>query len=496
MAITGESNDSASGSSTLAPSNPYVLHPFQGDIFPGTSAGAKLFDRATSGPDEDKRLTLDLDDAIEIKSRLLKAQQDFAWSTLTTVPTNYASDGTPSNFVDLVLNPEAVALSDVQFSAAVTWSKSNIDFSNRTCSTMEVSKIAPSTVDADRPQFQRRVRSEMIAAWVRNNFQESALDSLELQSSKYRWSVRLDEGGGVRLDGPTMIKLILDTISPSSVVGTDNLRKSIQGTRLPKFGYDVVKAMESIERDFKEIRRRNETYDSLRLHCFDCLKSAKNTRFLRWVDRVEEDIRANTGEYKGFDAARLISAAKTQYRNMNEDKTWDKVDPANAQMLALLTALKKTTAASASGDGGGSGGSNNGGGGGASRPSGYQVDDWRKKKTTATVVHNNKTWWWCPHHEGDGLYVRHPPEDHDKARAASAAKKKGGTYDYRSPDPLNSKSSAHTVDGGDKKKKDDTDGDSAVGNLVINDNLKTVLTTYGLSNSDIDGVYVACGLKD
>ena len=507
MALTPDPTDPDSNSASAAPSNPYVLHPYQGDIFPGTSAGAKLFDRATTGPDEDKRLSLNLDDAIEIKARVLKAQQDYAWSSLTAIPKRYASDGTPHDFEDLVSNPESVELADVQAHAGLTWARPNVNLAVRTCTSMEVVKIDPGKNENDRPDFQRRVRSQMISSWIRNNFTEEALDSIELQAAKFKWSVPLADGGGKRLDGPTMLKVILDTISPSLVVGTDNLRKSIQNTRLPKFKYDVVMGLESMERDYNEIRRRKETYDSMRLHVFDCLKSAKNTRFLRWVDRVEEDIRSNTGEYKGFDAAMVISAAKTQYRNMMEDKTWDKVDPANAQMLALLTALttaaKSTTANNASngggnGNGGGGGGGGNGGTKGGSHSQGrpFTYEEWQTNKTTDSIVKNGRTWWWCPNHnEGKGLYVRHPPQDHDKWKAAVKNKKKtGGRLAYVSPDPLTNGGSAHTVDGGSPTKKQKTD-DSDTGNLELADSLKHVLASMGMSNSDCnDAIEQAQGM--
>ena len=90
--------------------------------------------------------------------------------------------------------------------------------------------------------------------------------------------------------------------------------------------------------------------------------------------------------------------------------------------------------------------------------------------------------------DGKGLYVRHPPEDHDKSREASAQRKKTGVFSYRPPDPLHSTASAHTVDGGAAKKTDEPNDGSTTGKLVANESLKSVLTTFGLSDADIETV--------
>ena len=64
---------------------------------------------------------------------------------------------------------------------------------------------------------------------------------------------------------------------------------------------------------------------------------------------------------------------------------------------------------------------NNQTGGGANSKPKYQ--EWQTKKEGDSIQHDGKTWWWCSQHrEGQGLYVRHKPENHDKWLAM----KKGG----------------------------------------------------------------------
>ena len=64
---------------------------------------------------------------------------------------------------------------------------------------------------------------------------------------------------------------------------------------------------------------------------------------------------------------------------------------------------------------GGNRNTNTGGGnpGGGERKSMYA--DWQITKSTDKIMKDDKPWWWCPNHnKGQGLYVRHKPENHAK----------------------------------------------------------------------------------
>ena len=119
-------------------------------------------------------------------------------------------------------------------------------------------------------------------------------------------------GGGWEEDGPTTLKIILSEIDPSLMVGTDQYRRIIQTARLNKCNYNVKEGLDQIEWAFKQITLRKETYDSLSLHTFDFLLSAKNADFLTWVKRVQSEICSGSGEYKKFTVKNLISAAMKQ----------------------------------------------------------------------------------------------------------------------------------------------------------------------------------------
>lgn len=460
--------------------NPYSINLYDADILPGTKMGRDLYMKATESVSEDKRLDFSADNALTVKFKLESASHEFCWNKIINIPRTYAQDGTGSNFIDLLRNPERISDDEVRFSAAVTWANPN--FLTRQTS-ITVLKIDPLNVEADRVVHQRRVRSEMVAKWLKNNFSEASIKSLALRSEQYLWIIPAEDGGGFHYDGPTMLKLILDEIQPSTTIGTDNFRTIIQNCRLPKHGYNITAAMEEIEQNVKQIARHGETYDSLRLHVFNCLMSAKNSSFRTWVERVKMDISSGTGEYKNHSPQMVINAAKRQYGDMIASGSWDRIDPQQSQMVALTTQLldvKLKLAEAAKGTGSDGGGKITGGGNKTNGP-----EEWQFGKVGDTKQMYNKTWWWCSeHNNGQGMYVRHPPADHETWRQKKKTGERYTAPDYRS---------SATASGGDVKPSGSDSANakpsSAISHLELGSELKQVLYSYGLSNTDADAIW-------
>ena len=64
-----------------------ILNPYQGNILPGTTSGAKLYMAATKGiDDESKGPALSLDNALEIKEHCMKASHMYGWEGLINAP--------------------------------------------------------------------------------------------------------------------------------------------------------------------------------------------------------------------------------------------------------------------------------------------------------------------------------------------------------------------------------------------------------------------------
>ncbi len=227
-----------------------------------------------------------------------------------------------------------------------------------------------------------------MAKWIQGHVDQASWKSLTLKSSKFQWKKSVTNGGGYCLDGPTILKLIFDTINPSAEIGTDVYFKMIQNCCLAKLKYNVNKALDEIEWTYKQITLHGETYDSLYLHVYDLLLSTKNDKFVGWTKHVNQDINTGTGEYKGYDAIKLIHAAQKNYINLKKSGSW----PQDAKFVVLATQfadLIKSAHVT-------NGGNNRKQTESIKKPGGERLyKEWQLKKISDTMTHNGKTWWWC-----------------------------------------------------------------------------------------------------
>ena len=195
---------------------------------------------------------------------------------------------------------------------------------------------------------------------------------------------------------------------------------------------------------------------------------------------------SGSGAHKGFDPTMVIVTAVSEYKSMQARGVWDKLGPHQAHMDALLTIAAKNSQrpsqSSSTGDldrkTGGRGGP--GGDGGGKR---YTFEPWQTEFKGATIVRNKKTWWFCKqHNEGKGLYVCHPPGDHDAWKASKDKMKETNAKfpEYKPPDPL-FKASAHTTDG-----TGDGAGTNSNSTLELGEELKQVLASFGMSSGDAE----------
>ena len=171
----------------------------------------------------------------------------------------------------------------------------------------------------------------------------------------------------------------------------------------------------------------------------------------------------------------IIKDAKEQYTNMLSD--WNKVDPHDAQLLALTTELQDAKAKfvlltnAVANDNKGKGGSSGPG-------KGMFAEEWQFVNEGDSKLVKGKTWWWCSqHNDGKGMYVRHPPSDH----AEWLRCKNSDSERYISPD--NRKSSPPDPNNSDTPSAPTT---LPASTLELGSELKQVLASFGMSDNDAD----------
>ena len=232
---------------------------------------------------------------------------------------------------------------------------------------------------------------------------------------------------------------------------------------------------------YRKITNNGKTHDSYRDNISAALTSGPNCAFNDWMQRIIDDYESGTGANAGITVDNLISAARQKHAMMVDKKTWGRVDPKNAQILALLTCLDqmtkelsrkpKDTSHQPSAPPAKSGAPS----GNATLPTPDQKDKtdgpekWRSIKKGEETEMYGLPWYWCPHHKHpqgkfDGLYCRHKPNEHKGWKKETDVKKKRERA-----------GSANTTDGSmDKGAR-----------LTLTDSVKNVLlTNFGISEAD------------
>ncbi len=202
------------------------------------------------------------------------------------------------------------------------------------------------------------------------------------------------------------------------------------------------------------------------------------------MDCIIDDIQSGCGFNKAITCDQLILAAQTKSNNMVKDKTWSKVDPHNAKIMALRTKLEQLEKSQGGGvkpDAAAHGTILNNGGGKLSTGN-TKIEEGRKKFDASTKEVGGLTYQWCKQHKTkdyEGLYVSsHLPDQHG---AWAQAKKEGNCGNFLTKPMDSSKSSNSTSKPSNSAKKS---------TLGPNDRLKQVLMLKAcLSTDDVDCLF-------
>ena len=481
---------STGGSSTTAPAETWTENPNLGDFNPGTASGTKIFNSKIKSVDTKDRLSLSKSDAPKFKTLLMAKSAQFG-PIITAIPSSFANDGTVLQTSNLITSYSNLSLEEMQRNAHSYFSTA-VDRADPIPTAPFIAReLKPATVDDDKKAFYKRVNSQVVAEWLHNTLNDEGYSDILRQQELFSF---VDSATGiVKFDGPTMLKIVLDTIDPSVVVGVEVHRKRLEDIRLHEFGNDVTKMCSEIERVYQAIVDLGGTCESIRRYLITALSSGPNATFNNFIDRINDDIESGRGENKNANWRDIVLQARKKYINMEATKKWNHVDPRDAKLLALTTELEKIKKSHGGNGGGGasngSGGGNGSGNGGGNRNKQDMLTDtvakWRATKGEESVQRDGKTWYWCKHHKHpdglwDGLYVTHTQATHD------------GWIKNREGSAKSSDTKASAAGDSDKEK-----ASSSTSKLRLGERLKQVLCTkLMLSDEDANKVVAEIGSEN
>ena len=113
----------------------------------------------------------------------------------------------------------------------------------------------------------------------------------------------------------------------------------------------------SIDRHFQAIVENGHAYDAetYRRHILDALLSGPNADFNTKMKSIKSDVDSGYGYNANNAPAKILMSANQLYTNISRQNEWSKVDPKDAQILELTTALEKQPGKQPHGSGGYSG---------------------------------------------------------------------------------------------------------------------------------------------
>ena len=274
--------------------------------------------------------------------------------------------------------------------------------------------LNPGNNGDDKRKFYKKVYSSVVAHLIKDILSVTGYDDLLLQQDKFAFYN--DAIGEMEFDGATMIYLIFMKTDPSTAIGIDSFLKKLDTTNLGYHSNCVDTMLTIREGHYKNLRENSLPPEHFRRLVLDALSTGPNYLFNDFVRRITEDVESGIGSNANITSDALITACRTKYNKMVENKDWHKVDPRDAQIIALTTIMENMK-------------SKSGGTVLVTKADAYKeettnnefingIERWRTVNTEKTKVVKGRTYYWCPHHvkEGmwNGIYVTHKPKDHKR----------------------------------------------------------------------------------
>ena len=395
----------------------FAVDPYNGNINPGNSEGAKLYMKATASMKEDDKFSINIDTSHKFLEAMTRDTNNFGWSSLVrNIQTG------PNELKSLLRDHKNITMADMKRQAYKTWGNHSAAFADQVPDNFDMEDIDPAQNNNHRAPFFRRVRSRMIAKRIVGYLNTSDYEVLKNKAHLLTWS----RAGQEEMDGPTILWILFQISNPSTRVGVAELKENLRSATSAKFQHNVKDLTDYMSKNYRDIIDKNQTHEDYILDLFTSLETVPNPDFKLYIS--EERRAWELGEDK--DADTIIAEALTLYHNKMKRKLWDVKDPKDAKILALTTKInelveqqsKVLALATAKHDTFSTSGDKKN----ANRT--LSIAEWRKVKGAPMVQRDDKTWWWCPKHvltgHYDGLYVTHKPEDHDEWQQRKDARNK------------------------------------------------------------------------
>ncbi len=247
-----------------APAEIWTENPNQGNFNPGTKAGSDMFKLKSKGLPEDKRLKLSRADAQKFK-RLLEAKETSFGDVITKIETEFNPDGTISKYSNLSKDYSHVSVERLQRVALKRFGTAVAEADPMPAIPFAKRVLDPSTSDPDKQTFYERVNSHVVSEWLKNVLDEKSYHTLLLKKDQFSFVDAVT--GASSFDGPIMLKLALDKMDPSTIVGAEVLRTKLENCCLHSYKNNVEEMCTDIDAAAQRSQRPLRVHLPLHSQC-------------------------------------------------------------------------------------------------------------------------------------------------------------------------------------------------------------------------------------
>ena len=180
--------------------------------------------------------------------------------------------------------------------------------------------LNPGNNSDDKSQFYKKVHSSVVAHLIKKILSVTGYDDLFIQQEKFAFYN--DAIGKMEFDGATMIYLIFMKTDPSTIVGLDSVLKKLETTKLGDHSNCVDMMLTIMEGHYDNLRENGRPPEHFRHLVLNALSTGPNYLFNGSVWIVTEDVESGIGSNANITSDSFITACRTNYNNMVENKYW------------------------------------------------------------------------------------------------------------------------------------------------------------------------------
>ena len=203
------------------------------------------------------------------------------------------------------------------------------------------STLYPATDLEDRARSHRQVNKNILVKTIENMLSVDGMDDLLVDKNLFTY---VNADGQVGRHGGTMLYLVYERLDPTTTVGMDVHLKKLEKYKMGDHNNDVASMLRFMEEHCQILRHNGKELSNYRRLLLDALLTGPNATFNAFIQRMVDDVESGTESNRRIQPHVVVAVTRAKFNNMKINGDWNKVDPRDAQILALITQVKELKA--------------------------------------------------------------------------------------------------------------------------------------------------------